>query len=119
MRVVIAGSRSIEDKELVFGILDEILTGVDVTVVLSGMAIGVDKLGKRWAESKCIKVERHPANWKKYGPKIAGFIRNTHMAHICDLGVIIHDGKSKGTAHMMGELRRLNVPYTLRVVQKS
>ena len=103
MRLIIAGSRTfnpsitridrhVRDAQL---ILDE----PTITVILCGMARGVDLAGKRWAEANSIPVEEYPANWKKYG-KAAGPIRNTFMASRADALLLMWDGESRGSAHM-------------------
>ena len=55
------------------------------------------------------------AQWERYGKK-AGFIRNTEMARWADIAVVLWDGKSRGTEHMVSEMRRLKKKvFTRRV----
>lgn len=62
MRTIIAGSRDVEDYAMLQkAILD---SGIPITVVLTGRARGVDKLGERWAFENGIPVECYPI--KKY-----------------------------------------------------
>lgn len=98
MKVVIAGSRSITDYALVERAVEE--SGFDVTVVLSGTANGVDKLGERWAQEHDIPTERFPAEWDKYG-RSAGPIRNKQMVEYADGLIAVWDGESRGTANIM------------------
>lgn len=116
MKVIVAGSRSIEE----FSIVDEILKGIQKTVkiskVISGTARGVDKLGERWARENNIPIEFFPADWNKYG-KSAGYRRNAEMAVMGDLLVCIWDGESKGSQHMydcMVQLKKPTYLYNLK-----
>lgn len=86
-----------------------------ITEVVSGGAKGVDSYGETWAVGKGIPVKRMPADWARFG-RGAGFYRNVDMAEYCDQGIIIWDGESKGTLHMIDIMRRLNKPYYLDIV---
>ena len=108
MKVVICGSRSIEDYNLVAEHIKK--SRFDISAVISGTATGVDKLGEKYAEEHDLCLVRMPANWKKYGRQ-AGPLRNIDMAKICDAAIIIWDGHSKGTYHMYMEMRKVCKPY--------
>ena len=41
-----------------------------------------------------------PADWNKYG-KSAGYKRNEEMANIADAALVIWDGESRGSKHMI------------------
>jgi len=69
-------------------------------ILLTGMAKGADTLGYEWAKNRGIDIEKHPANWDKYG-RGAGFKRNLEMAQAADVLVAFWDGKSKGTRGMI------------------
>lgn len=98
MKVIIAGSRTINDYKLVKNILNS--SKLRFTEVVSGHAQGVDLLGERWADERDIPVTEMPADWKKWG-KAAGPKRNRQMAEYADALVLIWDGKSKGSANML------------------
>jgi len=99
MKVIIAGSRSIT---LTPEQIDEIVkeSGFEVTELVCGMARGIDRSGKAWAQSRGIKVTEMPAHWKEHG-QAAGFIRNRQMADYSDVLIAIWDLKSPGTRNMM------------------
>jgi len=92
MRVIIAGSRTITDYEFVKWAIEG--AGLDITEVVSGAALGVDRLGERWAKEHGIPTKRFPAKWSDltvpgavikdgaYGKynAIAGHTRNQQMA---------------------------------------
>jgi hypothetical protein len=96
MRLIIAGGRDFED----YCLLCESMTGFDPEVILCGKARGADTLGEQWARQNNIKVEYYPALWRTHG-LAAGPIRNTEMAKNATHLLAFHDGKSKGTAHMI------------------
>jgi hypothetical protein len=98
MRLIIAGGRDFED----YCLLCEFMTqfAPEVILILCGKARGADTLGERWARQNNIKVEYYPALWKTHG-LAAGPIRNIEMAKNATHLLAFHDGKSKGTAHMI------------------
>lgn len=100
MRTIVAGSRSIKSYAVVSRVLDR--CPWDITTVLCGEADGVDQLGKRWAKEHSVEVELWPADWTLNG-KPAGIIRNCAMAKHADAAVVIWDGESRGSKHMVDE----------------
>ncbi len=105
MRTIIAGSRGIDSYPLVA--LAVVESGFRPTVVLSGTARGVDRLGEKWAELFCIPVERYRADWS--AGRGAGHARNLVMAQRAHALVALWDGKSPGTANMIATARRLGL----------
>ena len=65
MKIVIAGSRTITDYEIVKKAVEQVIKENDlkITEVFSGTANGVDKLGEKWAEENDISIVRYPAPW--------------------------------------------------------
>ena len=98
MKTIIAGSRTIKDYLIVKEAIK--LSGFKITEVVSGEAVGVDGLGRRFGEESNIPVKPFPANWDKYG-KGAGFIRNKQMADYAEACIVIWDGESKGSKNML------------------
>lgn len=98
MKVIIAGSRTITDYSIVKQAIEE--SKFDITVVISGTANGVDKLGEQYARENHIKIKRFPADWNKFG-KRAGWLRNIQMAEEADACIIIWTGFSKGSRMML------------------
>jgi SLOG family YspA-like protein len=107
MRTIIAGCRTCTDMREVEIAMS--LCGWVPSVVISGAAPGVDKLGERWAQRRHIPVERFPADWT-LGNR-AGPIRNVEMAKNADALVAVWDGESTGTGHMIKTASR----YKLQV----
>lgn len=107
-RVIIAGSRSFDDYDLLRRRCDEILKdrrSSSEIVIVSGTAPGTDSLGERYAREKGFAVDRRPADWNTYG-KAAGPIRNAQMAKVADALIAFWDGKSRGTHHMISLARK-------------
>lgn len=111
MRIIVAGSRAIQNYSLVSNIIDDALRTFSVTlrdvVIVSGCALGVDSDAIRWATANNVKCERYPADWSR--GKGAGMMRNSLMADNADALVLIWDGKSKGSAHMKLCAEKLNL----------
>lgn len=59
MKTIIAGSRTCHSyADLLEAIAVAELVGIVPTTVLSGLSVGVDQLGMRWAGSKGLPIER-------------------------------------------------------------
>lgn len=113
MRTIIAGSRDIEDYELLKKVIME--SKISITVVLSGRARGVDRMGEAWAMENEIPVEPYPAKWKnlshpdavikenEYGKydALAGIRRNEKMVKYADALIAIIKGNSDGTRNVI------------------
>lgn len=120
MRIIIAGSRSIQGDSALH-LIDKAIKkcGWQIDEVISGDARGVDTAAIEWAKKNFIDYVIMPANWKKYS-KAAGYKRNQKMAWYARIieerfnnstqdcpdkykgGLIaIWDGKSSGTKHMI------------------
>jgi hypothetical protein len=83
-----------------------------VIEIVSGLAPGPDRLGIDIAKEFKLPWAEFPADWDSE-PRRAGFIRNGEMAEYASRGLIIWDGRSSGTAHMLEQLKKRSIPYTL------
>lgn len=98
MRILVCGSRTVRDRDLVFRVLDELRDVNGVDSVIEGCARGPDIFAEAWAGERGIAVEHFPADWDAHG-KAAGHIRNAAMLRERpDLVVAFWDGRSSGTA---------------------
>lgn len=135
MRIIIAGSRTFNDYEMLKKITLDILAKLQYNHVVarkdieicSGMATGADKLGKRFGDEFKIRVTPFVAKWDdltasrvfiKYRNEIpynvlAGTIRNEEMAKYAaeDTGVLIAFSvdSSKGTKDMIKLAKKENL----------
>jgi hypothetical protein len=118
MKLIIAGSRSITNYNLVrqaiisHGIWAKY--GRDIEVVC-GMAKGVDMLGYKFAENNSLVVHEFPANWDLYG-RSAGHRRNREMGDFADELLALWDGESKGTKGMIEYMQSLDKPVYVEIV---
>lgn len=110
MRVIIAGSRSFSDYDLLSDKCDNLLGRLNTNAIeiVSGGCQGPDSLGEAYAEEKGYKITRFPANWKEHG-KSAGPIRNREMAEYSDALIAFWDGVSRGTKNMIKEAKKRNL----------
>lgn len=114
-RVIVAGSRSFTDYDLLCRTLDRLLAArmPDVTII-SGGARGADSLAEQYAVARGLTVVVYPADWKTHG-RAAGPIRNEIMAQNADALAAFWDGESKGTADMVSRARQHGLP--VRVIR--
>ena len=102
MKVIVAGSRTIHDYALVVNAIHA--SGYEIDELVSGGARGVDSMGETWAYAHNVPIKQFPAEWDKYG-KSAGFRRNEVMAKYADALILVWDGQSHGSAHMLKTAR--------------
>ena len=104
MKVIVAGSRHLKCKDLIFKKLDEMKDMIDE--IVCGEAAGADSIGKEWAIKNKIAVKSFPAEWDKYG-RVAGRIRNMDMGDYADFLIAFWDGESVGTKHMFTYMQQI------------
>lgn len=98
MRTIIAGSRWFNDAAQVEIAMRK--CGWRPSIVVSGGAPGVDRLGEQWASKNGIACVIVRAHWHEHG-KAAGPLRNRAMADQADALVALWDGWSRGTKDMI------------------
>jgi hypothetical protein len=89
MRVIVTGSRTWEEADVVYEALDTLIQdGENLTVVHGAALGGADFWASEWCQQGAprpagsrVTEERHPADWDKYG-KRAGPIRNQEMVQL-------------------------------------
>ena len=94
MKILIAGSRSIESFDLTPYISET------VELIISGGANGVDRLAEEFADRKGISKLVLRPKYKIYG-KRAPLLRNEIMVDLADEVLLIWDGASRGTEHTL------------------
>src|SRR5574343_429426 len=127
MKVIIAGSRTIKNLELVETSMKVFLPEETDIEVVCGGAEGIDLLGEQWAKKHGYPVTYFHAKWKdieapnsliktdKWGRKYnakAGLDRNTLMAQYADTLVLIWTGckrTSRGSWHMYNEAKKFGL----------
>lgn len=104
-KLIVAGSRYFKDYDRLAQDLDKLLSarvaaGEQIEIVSGGCPTGADAFAARYARERGYALQLFPANWRRWG-KLAGPIRNRHMADYGDALVAFWDGKSRGTADMI------------------
>jgi hypothetical protein len=115
MKLVVSGSRSIKDKQVVFDHLNIFNKDTPIDQIVCGGAKGVDMAAVLWATRECIPFTVYLPNYKMYG-KIAPLVRNEKMASYGNALLAIWDGKSRGTTHTVNCFRRLDKEVMLITV---
>ena len=129
-RIIVAGSRSYGQQrkdealddytrrlEANRVIVFKTLTGLYINstpplTILSGLAIGPDRWGKRWAETMeeyGVGLETYPPDYKTYGRKFAPLRRNEEMVRNADTLIAFYDGISGGTGHVIRVAREMGL----------
>lgn len=112
MKVIIAGSRQIEDYDALKALIDS--TEWTIEEVVSGGCRGVDMMGERWAKDQGIPVRPFVADWARLGRE-AGELRNRDMAHYADGLILLWDAKSPGASCMLREAAKAGIPVRHQV----
>ena len=113
MKVIIAGSNSISDENLLLQAIEK--SSFKITELVCGMANNVDRMAYRWAKRKKIPIKEFWPQWKKYGKK-AGPIRNKAMTQYADALIAIWRTGSQGTWNMIRNAFNTRIDfYILRV----
>jgi YspA, cpYpsA-related SLOG family len=111
-RILVTGSRTWEDAGVIAGVLAGYYRD-DAVLVSGACPRGADALAEEYWALLGGQIERHPADWKRYG-KRAGFVRNAQMvnagANACV--AFIRDG-SRGASHCAGLARAAGIPVEI------
>lgn len=103
MRLIIAGGRECrltDGERLVLEVLHALY---NISTVVSGGAVGIDRDGEVWAAENNIPVRRFPPNYAAHPKSLAPVIRNSQMADYTD-ACICFRGK-RGTADMANKAK--------------
>lgn len=109
MKTIIAGGREIKEYSYVLEAIERSGWKEQITLVLSGTARGVDKMGEFWADENGIPVRRFKPDYMTHGSPAALHIRNANMAKLADALILIWDGQSKGSASMLAKAQAKNL----------
>lgn len=113
LKVIIAGSRTVNDYTQLTTFIAEIMPrypGYDRVLIITGGAIGVDLMGKRYAkENKLLYKEFKPRKEHTFDYD-APLRRNETMSKIGDILICLWDSKSRGTQHMMNCMKSKGKP---------
>ncbi len=100
MKLLIAGSRSIEEYDLEKHIPN------GITMIITGGADGIDTLAEKFADQKRMSKLILRPQYDLYG-RNAPLKRNQKMVELCDVALIIWDGCSRGTKYTIDYARKM------------
>lgn len=107
----IVGSRNGLNWDDVAREIKHLMVNGDISLVVSGGALGVDRLAESIALAHGKKTHTIRPDWDKYG-RSAGFRRNVAIVEMADVVYAFWDGGSKGTAHSINIAERMKNPCT-------
>lgn len=87
----------------------------NIDTVISGTAKGVDQLGETWAYDNNKNLITMPADWDAYG-KMAGYKRNIAMAATADALIVLWDGRSNETKHMINIAKNKDLLSYIKII---
>lgn len=107
MKIAVVGSRSFKRLDLVRNFVSKL--SID-DILVSGGAIGVDKIAESTALDLGIKTEIYLPDWDNFGKK-AGIVRNETIVCNCEFVVAFWDGISSGTRSTINLAKKHCIPY--------
>ncbi len=107
MKVVITGGRNYVMTASDYVFLENALSILSATAILTGGARGVDAQAAAWATRRNLPVETIRPDWRKDGDA-APFRANARLAEAAE-AVIAFPG-AEGTADMVDQARRIGLP---------
>ena len=106
MKVAVIGSRSIKNADISQYIPAE------TTEIITGGAVGVDRLAEREARLKGIALTVFKPDYEAHG-KSAPLVRNKLIAKECDMLIAFWDGSSRGTVFTWRYAEKLGKPVKI------
>lgn len=115
MKVIVAGSRDIDDWAIVHRAIGA--SGFKFSEMVTGGARGVDTNAESLAQLHGMPSKVFQADWVTYG-KRAGSIRNAKMAAYADALIAI-PGAGPGTWNMIDQMKALGKPVYIHQEKPS
>lgn len=100
------GSRTFKDYIFLKESIEKL--NLNITEIISGCALGADRLGEMYAFINKIPVIKFPADWDNFG-KAAGSIRNEEMAKHGKILIAFCVNNSSGTLNMINFAKQYNL----------
>ena len=120
MRLLVTGSRDWKKKGIVKRVLISEASSLKkpITLVSGACPSGADKFAEEVAALYGWEVERHPADWDRYG-KRAGPVRNREMVDLgADVCVAFILNGSRGAASTADLAEKAGI-ITLRIIDRG
>lgn len=112
MKLAVVGSRGFNDFEKLSSELDVLHQNEQVSLVISGGAVGTDLMAERWAKNNLIETQIFLPDWNRW-KKSAAIIRNIQIIAACDKCIAFWDGTSRGTKHSIDLAKKAAKPLTI------
>lgn len=109
MKVAVIGSRNIRELDL------ERYIPADTCEIVSGGAVGVDKLAEEYAKAHGIPVTVFLPEYKRFG-RAAPLKRNEQIVDYADLVIAFWNGRSRGTKYTIEYCRRARKSVTVHMI---
>lgn len=109
MKVAVIGSRSITNIEI------ERYIPKGITMLITGGAIGVDRIAEKYADRMKIKKQIFLPDYERYG-KSAPLMRDRLIVDNADIVIAIWDGVSGGTNYTIKYAERTGKPFEVHIV---
>lgn len=119
MKVIVAGSREINDRETIGRAMEGAPFTIDT--LIHGGAKGVDQTAAKVSKLDRfgdVEIEKHSANWQAYGDA-AGPKRNRKMAKEADALIAVWNGESSGTKNMIREAMKQNLDIYIKNINEG
>ncbi len=109
MKISVIGSRTFSDYRLLKRVLDRYkeVNNITYDLIVSGGAIGADKLSETYASHNGIETLIFYPDYKTHG-RSAPFIRNTQIIDHSEIVFSFWDGQSRGTLDSMEKAKARN-----------
>jgi len=108
MRILVTGSRTLEDKAQVYRTLSRLHHVKAFDELIHGGAAGADSFAHEWAEVNRVPIRVFRADWKRYG-RAGGPKRNEEMAAAGPDLCVAFSGDN-GTADMVKRAIKHDIP---------
>ncbi len=115
MRLAVIGSKEFHDYQKLKSILNEIS---GITTIVSGAAVGTDKMAARYALEYNIKLIEFPPDYEKHGED-AKHARDRLIVENSDQLIAFWDGKCEWTKYTMDYAEKMGISIKIFQIQNS
>lgn len=101
MKVLVCGGRDFDNTKVLFETLNNLYDSCHGRIeIVSGGALGADRLAEVWSSQRQIKKTIYPAKWNLLGAQ-AGLARNQEMLDKENPDLVVAFPGGRGTSHMI------------------
>lgn len=107
MKTAIVGSRTADAQD--YWLIGRHIPA-QTTLIISGGARGADGLARRYAQEHGLPLEEFLPDYKNFG-KMVPIFRNNQIVRRADYVMLLWDGKSPGSRHVISLCLTLDKPF--------